>query len=687
MTLHWVEAEPVIGVSPAAEFRLRALDRHRAAAAKDPWRFAALSVSEATGSLSDLLTAVARDDALSQVLRLPRHQAPLGLVPEAPWALAGFARQGLGPLLHRRKGCIEGFRLQVERVGAAMPAEAVGAPEAEPRPAEDIVVDDGAVIMGVIDNGLAFGGSPFRRSATETRVEWAWVMDAPATDVGVPSGRALLRGEIDELLLRRTRSGLLDDAGFNRDAGLTAPSRAFNPAARRLSHGTHVMSLAAGTAEPGRPRPILCVSLPTPLVGDPGGAGLSEAIAVALGRLLSMAAQVRTESGDRPPVVVTLSYGDFAGPHDGTGWTEAALAQAMADAAAAGLTARLVLPAGNGNLARCHAALTFPAGVEARRLNWRLPPDDRTASEVELWTPALPVGAQEGAVEVRATPPFGPESPPVGGTFGEAWTLVNGDGCELARLSFERARSDERGVARLVTAPTESFEAPRAAAPAGRWGLRVRRCGLADGAVVHAWVERDETLPGFRSAGRQARFDDPLHERFDTVAGDVLDADPQGAAAAVRRAFTLSGYVTGGRADMIVAGGYAIGRRGRPSLYSATGPGLPRLGTAVPARTGPDALAPADESRVAPGVMGAGSAEGSAVAMGGTSVAAPQVARMVATALQDGLAGDRAWVRHRAVLDELGPDAPAGPAPTAPRGAARLTRRFSHSRVERRDVE
>src|SRR3546814_18052841 len=87
--------------------------------------------------------------------------------------------------------------------------------------------------------------------------------------------------------------------------------------------------------------------------------------------------------GSELPLVINFSFGINAGPHDGTDLLDTLIAE-IEDSVQRPL--RLVLPAGNSNLARCPAVL--PGGDRAvPTLPWRLLPDDRTASSLDTWLP------------------------------------------------------------------------------------------------------------------------------------------------------------------------------------------------------------------------------------------------------------------------------------------------------------
>ena len=83
----------------------------------------------------------------------------------------------------------------------------------------------------------------------------------------------------------------------------------------------------------------------------------------------------------------------------------------------------------------------------------------------------------------------------------------------------------------------------------------------------------------------------------------------------------------------------------------------------------PDAMAVSEDSRVHRGVLAAGSRSGSVVAMSGTSVAAPQIARIIADDLAGAGLGDHAWVQSQG---EKGMPASPGKPPDERGGAGRI---------------
>lgn len=517
-----------------------------------------------------------------------------------------------------------------------------------------IVVPNGSVITAVIDDGIAFGNDVFRDGLVSTRVEYVTILPTlPGGGGGqVSVGNELEKSQIDALLVANTTSKLLDEDLFYQQAGLIDyADGTFSPTSLRRSHGTHITCLAAGypMASAPKDRPILCAILPTRVTEDVSGGSILPSLILALKRLTRQAARFRCEDGTRPPAVFNFSYGNFGGPHDGT----SAIARVIEDYFGPGAGSgdveqqlRLLLPAGNGNLSRTHGLLEFPAAVNrpAKTLDLVAMPDDRTSSEVQLWMPYSAATPLPKFVTVRATTPGGLQSGPVEVAAGSHQALLNEDGIEVARLSFAfEPFPTARGVITLSLNPTGSLT-PAPLAPAGRWKLTVDPQDIAPDERVQVWIERDDTLPGFRLGGRQPYFNNANYKLFDKYGGP-LAVDPPGTDSLIRRAGTLSGFACGPSPLVI---GALTQSNGKMSDYSAAGPITPPRDAPLANRDGPDASARGDDSVVLSGVISAGSRSGSMVRLSGTSVAAPRAARFTADSVALGAAGDRAWIQVQA---------------------------------------
>ncbi|MGN6471350.1 MAG: hypothetical protein ACTHLC_17415, partial [Rhizobiaceae bacterium] len=182
--------------------------------------------------------------------------------------------------------------------------------------------------------------------------------------------------------------------------------------------------------------------------------------------------------------------------------------------------------------------------------------------------------------------------------------------------------------------------------------------------------------------GRQSYFDEPDYLRFDEK-GFPSDVDPPGGArsCAVVHAGSISGYACGEK-PVVMAG--FVESNGMMADYSSAGPGTPTRDARTPNRDGPDAAAGSEDSVVLHGKFSAGSRCGSILAMSGTSVAAPRVARFLADDLRDGGEGDRDSVRDKAAIDD--PTFPAPPPAPGRGGAGRLRLDFRIG-SERRPAE
>lgn len=489
-------------------------------------------------------------------------------------------------------------------------------PQAPPRAGSPRPAGPGhAVILGVIDDGCCFAHEAFRGpGGCRVRALWdqspaagpvhGWSL--PAAAGGGPPyryGVELLGADLDALLAAHPQRGeaaerrLYDRLG-RRDWG--RPSRTHGARVLHLLAGPGTMAggLDAGTM------PVVFVQLPQQTVGDATGDSLGTHV---LDGARYIVEQARALAGQRQDwrVVINISLGSIAGPHDGTSMAE----QGLADLAAEH-NVTLVMAAGNtaGDAARIHAQQTLRDKAPGRFVV-RVPPALQRDSFVELWLDTGP-GVAVTDYAARVVAPGGAASDWIG--VGQATERVAPDAGPQAGLFFPRHVAQGREDTMLLLAVAPTAQAPdragRTLAPAGFWTVELT-CAARRPVTVHGWVERDDTVIGARRP-QQARFETPTHDAADTSVNDDSTLSNLANAPGLRR---VGGFVQS---------------TGRVAAYSANGPlrttrpGLPEVE--------PSDFAPSDRSDWLPGLRVPGFFSGTHSTISGTSAAAPQVARAIA---------------------------------------------------------
>lgn len=482
-------------------------------------------------------------------------------------------------------------------------------------------------ITAVIDDGIAFANERFRTGNT-SRIAYLWVQ-AIEPDFGTE----LTKGAIDALFAGSKVAGIVDEDEVYRRAGVLDYAR---PGHKSLgfsaTHGTAVMDIAAGRAAnaAGADRPIIAVQLPTEAVRDTSLDRVKGYILLGLWYVFLRSLSVAFERGTGwIPLVVNISFGNIAGPHDGTDELERRFDGLLRFWRTHFAPVEIVLPSGNSHLSRCHAQIRFAAPHQVATLPWRVLPDDRTISELQIWMPCSRKN-DPPRVRLRVVAPGGGATDWLDDTGdrveyhdpdvpGSVWLWV------VARF-VSRSR---RVRFQLFLEPTAPFDthpsgAPKGPiAPSGVWTVELENLALVPDDAVEAWIQRDDTPFTYERLGRQSFFDADCYRRFDD-AGREIEVDEGNCA--VKRAVTINAIATGH--EPVVIGG-VVRKERVPAKYSAGGPVSTPCRSIIAPRTGPDAVAVCEDSLVHRGVLAAGTRSGSVVALNGTSVAAPGVARWI----------------------------------------------------------
>ncbi len=372
----------------------------------------------------------------------------------------------------------------------------------------------------------------------------------------------------------------------------------------RVSHGAHVLSWLAGqppyvgfgfdTDQASR-CPLMLVNLPELAVDDPTGRWLGRYVLEGLDYMVEQAIAIQAKR-----LVVNISWGPQTGPHDGSSLLERALGQRIDQAKQSGLELSVVVAAGNSRDSRAHAQFDTDKGCNL--LTWVVPPAGPAPCFLELWWPP---GTDVSQVNVTVQAPDGRSF------WMSGAGLVSQHNAHLAIVPHPIAGSRVRPMALLALNPTGDTTQ---AAPHGRWQISVKAM---DGAAdrVHAYVARQAANMGGRYHGADSHLDDPTYgqQRWRRQPGPAI---PGGL---VTREATLSGLATATHPRVHVTAG-AIGSTGQPAAYSSEGSAGERH---------PDWALPTDDTPLLQGVLGSGSRPGAAVRLVGTSMAAPQLARLL----------------------------------------------------------
>lgn len=482
-------------------------------------------------------------------------------------------------------------------------------------------------VIGIIDFGCAFAHPSFRTTAADgspgTRVRALWDMgrahdgSGPWTacaDFG--HGREAHAPALGRLLADVQRQGLhgadAEGACYQR-AGL---DELLDPR-RRWTHGTAVMNLAAGGLAPGgradaaSQADIVFVQLPRAAMEDLSGGWLGAHVVDAMHYL-------RRRAGGRQ-LLVNLSLGAYAGPHDGQSLLEQAL-----DAMARHWDAVIVLAAGNARGRHLHAQAELAPG-ETAQLKWVLPASDATQSFLELWTSHVAASHHPAAaplLHLRVDHPAVPAMPWLQ-AGGAAWYRADAQSPPVVSvLQVPGTRAGSGSLVRVSMAPTDrQAQLPRwgrTRAPSGHWTLSLHNPG--DQALqVHAWIERDDPDRSPRSLRVQSLLQAPV--------GPFRRDDGATLTSAACGTHTL---VVGSVAER--------GPGAAPRLAPDSSIGPARAGP----RQGPDLVAPG--LHLSPrGPVGlkvpANLSDARPVRVSGTSLAAPQVVRAAYRSLAAGVKG------------------------------------------------
>ena len=490
----------------------------------------------------------------------------------------------------------------------------------------------GTTVIGVIDDGIAFLNSRFcrttKRGKRKTRFGAFWfqsrerVLDADAT-AKITVGEVLSRSDINAMLAEKDEAAQYRNLNRRLLGGPTA-----HITDQGFSHGTAVLDLLAGT-DPNNESDwcLVGAQMPPASIADTSGGSLRTHVAMALRWMLSEFDRT-AEPEDR--IIINISLGTFAGAKDGSGFLDRVIGNELITSPGADV----VLAYGNSWRSNQLALLDG----KGKDVDWRVLPDDRTASYVEFRTPGRDIA--EVAPQIAVTAPDGTTLQIDIPAPGEAHFFADWQ----AALYHVPARGHAHSIQApghlvFAIAPTTAMSGDLPVSPAGRWVFRRTDAGTFP---LMLQIQRDDTPVGHQPLGRQSYFAHREDARLDPVTGDheqpasigdAAAAWPDGGKGVVRRDGTNSAmtvlaqafspvadrFHTIGSAQILGASDGSI----QPALY--TSEGAPWSGG------NPTGSVIVETSHTLGGVHVTGTLSGSVERLSGTSAAAPLYARALAS--------------------------------------------------------
>jgi hypothetical protein len=539
--------------------------------------------------------------------------------------------------------------LEITDAGLALKTEETPAPiklDPDIRPQSAVfqgsVPRGSPVIVAIVDDGIGIASHRFRETARTTRVrhflDLSLVGTPMAKGVDELLGRSWIADGINDLL----RDYPDDEEHIYRALGLIDTRVALRqPLRAAVSHGTHVLDTAAGydwrtEQEELAKRPIIAVQPPIQAAENRSDPWMPLSLKRALDWILVKADELSAEitgGKRRLPLIVNCSFSSMAGPQDGWSDVERRITQFVRTYRAGGPAELCTMVMSAGNTLQLRAAARVRIDKERVSLPWRVKPDDKTPSFVQIWLPPQPRHASQ-QVRVALRPP-GQNNPAAFSVLDKAldWTIGNDVRARIYHQSLSRPADQQRECITIAIRATADDGAPTPVVPAGLWHIDIEPTEELEGPLeADLHVHRDDVGLFARGKGRQSYFDDPNYRQVEMVGGQpAADGPPPPLGSAfVRREGTLNAYGYG--EGTILVAGYRRSDN-KPAPYSASG-AVHMLRRSKDANgqhlDGPDLAAVTDTSPSLPGILGTGTYSGSVVRLNGTSVGAPQTVRALA---------------------------------------------------------
>ncbi|WP_108814770.1 hypothetical protein [Loktanella sp. Alg231-35] len=509
-------------------------------------------------------------------------------------------------------------------------------------------------IIGVIDDGIPFVHRAFLDSTGKSRINLCWLQAAKAENsAAVPFGREVTNTEIDTL---RADHGRNEMAMYRASGAIDRDLPELGTVlTHHATHGGHIAGIAAGNdcyvgadALPDDVQ-ILAVQLPNTIAWDTSGIGKEMMMLSAMEYIMHRARAIADRYNvPEIPLIVNFSYGWSANRHDGQSSFELAVENLVTQRKGFQPLTELVMPTGNNFANDMHARFMEPDMTDGIiEFGWKIMPDDRTSSYLEIW---LPPDFDPAGWDVVVTPPEGtdldvpgfiPVAPDPNLANGDPrrFTELERGGANIGQLSVDKHLGNRWRIM-IALVPTVPDPAEFRRTPVGTWTIKVDMSAtpLAGAQAMDVWVQRDDDPTQLGTGGQQSRLVD--------LAGNAA-ANPL---PPIRGYGCINGIGTA--PSTIRVAGYDQTTR-EPSPYSGSSAlaALPG-GDVIMGPEAPVISAVADQGAFRPGLPSIGVLSGSGARIVGTSAAAAAASRLMVA----NIAADLDPKQGFEPLPEPGPD-------------------------------
>ncbi|HET8683542.1 MAG TPA: S8 family peptidase [Micromonosporaceae bacterium] len=341
------------------------------------------------------------------------------------------------------------------------------------------------VIIGIIDSGIDYLHSAFRRDDGTSRILAIWdqglePQGAETSPTGFGYGVEFGKPAIDEAIA----SDKPFDVVRHRDQAIRDVG----------CHGTHVAGIAAGdglAAGPARTDRVFTGVAPAAdlvVVANTRGRAAGElGLGDSAASLDAVRYIVRLANALGRPVVVNQSQGDNVGPHDGSSLFERGLDNLL------GAPGRvMVKSAGNEGARKRHASGRLTTD-ESQVLTFTVPPGRRSDIVVDIWYPGI------DRFSVTVAPPTGDALPGIAHGETTEHRLATGAGDRV----FIDSDVDDNNLDNRIFIVISPADEDDAVVEEGTWSLTLTGTSVTSGRW-DAWIQRGDPSPRF-----QPPFEDP----------------------------------------------------------------------------------------------------------------------------------------------------------------------------------